>query len=113
MTALVKSSRDVILRTGNWHEAVRFYETTLGFAVIHRSEGLVGFDTGAFVLYVEKGTDHGAVFDFLTADIAATKRRLTAAGCTIIEEDSGVPRCYLQDPFGLVFNLGTRDSGTS
>jgi catechol 2,3-dioxygenase-like lactoylglutathione lyase family enzyme len=113
MTPLVKSSRDVIVRTGNWLEAVRFYEATLGFKVIHRSEALVGFDTGAFVLYVEKGADHGAVFDFLTPDVEAAKRRLTAAGCTIVEEDAGVPRCYLKDPFGLVFNLGTRDSGTS
>jgi hypothetical protein len=23
----------------------------------------------------------------------------------VIEEDPSVPRCYLRDPFGLVFNL--------
>ena len=111
MSPPIRSSRDIILRTARWDEAVRFYGTTLGFPIVHRAESLVGFDTGAFVLYVEKGAAHGAVFDFLAADVAALKRRLLAAGCTLVEEDASVPRCYLQDPFGLVFNLGAKDSG--
>jgi hypothetical protein len=24
----------------------------------------------------------------------------------LVEEDPSIPRCYLRDPFGLVFNLG-------
>ena len=113
MSTHVSSSRDIIIRTERWDEAVHFYANTLGFAIIHRTETLVGFDTGAFVLYVEKGSAHGPVFDFLTPDVAAAKNRLVAAACTVIEEDSSLPRCYLRDPFGLVFNLGVRDSGTS
>jgi hypothetical protein len=31
---------------------------------------------------------------------------LLKAGCVVVEEDASVPRCYLRDPFGLVFNLG-------
>jgi hypothetical protein len=72
---------------------------------------MVGFDTGALVLYVEKGAEHSPVFDFLTTDVQAAKERLVAAGCSIVEENPSVPRCYLKDPFGLVFNLGTKDSG--
>jgi catechol 2,3-dioxygenase-like lactoylglutathione lyase family enzyme len=113
MSRHVKSSRDVVLRTSNWLEAVRFYEAILGFKVIHRSDALVGFDTGAFVLYVEKGSAHGPVFDFLVPDVQAEKKHLVAAGCVVVEEDPSVPRCYLKDPFGLVFNLGTKDSGTA
>ena len=43
MVPLVKSSRDIILRTRNWLEALRFYEGTLGFKVIYRKDpfGLV------------------------------------------------------------------------
>jgi len=111
MHPLVKSSRDVILRIRNWTEAVQFYESTLGFKVIHRSDSMVGFETGAFVLYVEKGAAHEPVFDFLTPDVQAAKSRLLSAGCALVEEDPSVPRCYLKDPFGLVFNLGTKDSG--
>jgi catechol 2,3-dioxygenase-like lactoylglutathione lyase family enzyme len=87
-----------------------FYETVLRFAVIHRSESLVGFETGTFCLYVEKGAPHGPVLDFLTPDVRALRNRLLAAGCTVVEESASAPRCYLRDPFGLTFNLGTTAS---
>ena len=109
---MIKSSRDIILRTNRWDEAVQFYETALGFKVVYRNDTIVGFDIGALVLYVEKGPEHGPVFDFLTPDVQAAKQRLVAAGCSIVEENPSLPRCYLKDPFGLVFNLGTKDSGT-
>jgi len=102
----IRSSRDVIIRTPNWSEAVRFYEVVFGFAASSRTESLVGFETGALRLYVEAGPAHGPVFDFLVADVAATRAQLLAAGCTLIEEDASVPRCYLRDPFGIVFNVG-------
>ena len=101
-----KSSREVILRSRAWARAVKFYGQVLGFPVSHRSAGLVGFETGNICLYVEKGRPHGPVFEFLVADVSAAKATLLAAGCTLIEEDPRVPRCYLRDPFGLTFNLG-------
>jgi len=103
----LKSSRDVIIRTREWAQAVRFYESVLGFPVTSRTEAMVGFETGAFRLYVEAGPPHGPMFDFLVADVGAAKARLVAAGCALLEEDATLPRCYLRDPFGLVFNLGT------
>jgi catechol 2,3-dioxygenase-like lactoylglutathione lyase family enzyme len=100
------SSRDVIIRSDTWVKAVKFYESVLGFQISHRSEGLVGFETGSFCLYVENGRPHGPVFDFLVADVAGAKAALLAAGCTLIEEDPKLPRCYLRDPFGITFNIG-------
>jgi catechol 2,3-dioxygenase-like lactoylglutathione lyase family enzyme len=111
MTGPIRSSRDIILRTDRWEEAVRFYETVLGFAIIYRSETMVGFETGTLCLYVEKGAPHEPVLDFLTPDVRGARDRLLAAGCNLIEESAAAPRCYLRDPFGLTFNLGTEDSG--
>jgi catechol 2,3-dioxygenase-like lactoylglutathione lyase family enzyme len=105
MKEAIQSSRDVIIQTDNWAKAIEFYETTLGFPVTHRSPTLMGFETGAFCLYVEKGDRRGPVFDFLVSDLHATKSRLIAAGCTVVDENPAVPRCYIQDPFGLVFNI--------
>ncbi len=101
-----RSSRDVIIRTTAWSEALRFYEETLGFAVSSRTDALVGFETGSFRLYVERGPAHGPVFDYLVPDVPAARDRLLAIGCTLIEEDPRIPRCYLRDPYGLTFNLG-------
>jgi catechol 2,3-dioxygenase-like lactoylglutathione lyase family enzyme len=106
MSAVIRSSRDIIIRTEDWAAATQFYATILGLPIVHRAEKMLGFETGSFCLYVEPGPSHGAVFDFLVSDVQATKRQLVAAGCVVIEEDAAVPRCYLRDPFGLVFNLG-------
>lgn len=101
-----QSSRDVILRTEHWAEAVRFYRSALGLPIVYEHATMIGFETGSFRLYVENGKEHGPVFEFLVPDVEATKRRLLEAGCTIVEQDSAVPRCYIKDPYGLVFNIG-------
>jgi catechol 2,3-dioxygenase-like lactoylglutathione lyase family enzyme len=49
------SSRDVIIRTNKWADALRFYGSVLGFTVASREAQIVGFETGAFRLYVEPG----------------------------------------------------------
>jgi catechol 2,3-dioxygenase-like lactoylglutathione lyase family enzyme len=110
MTTSCRSSRDIIIRTNHWAAATAFYESTLGFELVYRGENMVGFETGSFRLYLEKGPEHGPVFDFLVPDVQAAKEKLLASGCTLIEEDASVPRCYIRDPYGMTFNLGLRDS---
>jgi predicted enzyme related to lactoylglutathione lyase len=105
MSNTFKTSRDVIVRTENWSEALRFYGSVLGLPITDRGETIVGFETGAFCLYVEQGKEHGPVFDFLVPDIQAAKRQLVAAGCIVIEENPQIPRCYIRDPYGMIFNV--------
>jgi predicted enzyme related to lactoylglutathione lyase len=111
MPSAFRASRDVIIRTEAFAEAVQFYEATLGLAVVHRSDTLVGFDTGSFRLYVEPGPRHGPVFEFHVPDLQDARRALLSAGCAIVEEDASVPRCYIRDPHGLAFNIH-QDAGT-
>jgi predicted enzyme related to lactoylglutathione lyase len=101
----LKSTRDVIIRTEKWSEVVSFYGSVLGLPITYRDATMVGFETGSFQLYVEKGNEHGPVFEFLALDVAGAKERLLEAGCTIVEEDPSIPRCYIRDPFGFVFNV--------
>jgi catechol 2,3-dioxygenase-like lactoylglutathione lyase family enzyme len=75
---------------------------------VHRDSTLVGFETGSFRLYVEKGAAHGPVLEFLVPDVALARAQLLAAGCVVVEEDPSVPRCYVRDPQGLVFNIGRK-----
>jgi catechol 2,3-dioxygenase-like lactoylglutathione lyase family enzyme len=106
MSDSFKSSRDVIVRTGKWSDAVSFYGSVLGLPTAYEDAIMVGFETGSFRLYVEKGPEHGPVFEFLVPDVDAAKHKLLEAGCTLVEEDPALPRCYIKDPFGLVFNIG-------
>jgi predicted enzyme related to lactoylglutathione lyase len=106
MSTTLKATRDIIVRTENWAEALKFYGSVLGLPVTHQGENITGFETGSFCLYVEPGKEHGPVFEFQVPDVQAAKRQLVAAGCTVIEEDPAIPRCYIRDPYGMVFNLG-------
>jgi predicted enzyme related to lactoylglutathione lyase len=106
MSDTFKASRDIIVRTENWSEALKFYGSVLGLPITEKGETIVSFETGSFCLYVEQGKEHGPVFEFLVPDIEAAKRQLISAGCTVTEENPKVPRCYIRDPYGMVFNIG-------
>lgn len=98
------STRDVIIRA-NLVDAKKFYNGVLDFPIVTDSERLVGFDTGSFTLYAEPGAGPGPVFDFLVDDLAQAKADLLASGCELIEENPEIPRCYMRDALGLLFNL--------
>ena len=106
MAEAFQSSRDVILRTSQWIQAREFYGNILGFNVTNETDAILRVESGAIRFFVENGEPHGPVFDFLVRDVQSAKKELLAAGCVFVEEDPSIPRCYLRDPFGLVFNLG-------
>jgi catechol 2,3-dioxygenase-like lactoylglutathione lyase family enzyme len=101
----MRSTRDVILESGDLRAVRAHYHGVLGFPVVVDEEHLVGFDTGAFTLYFESGIETGPVFEFDTENFEADKHRLLAAGCVLVDENPEIPRCYMLDPFGLTFNL--------
>jgi uncharacterized protein YndB with AHSA1/START domain/predicted enzyme related to lactoylglutathione lyase len=106
----ITASPDVVLHVQSFEAATRFYGEVLGLEVVTRKEGLVGFEAGAFRLYVERGgpAGQGPVFELLVPDLAAAREKLEARGCEVVAEDPELPRCYVRDPFGLVFNLAER-----
>jgi catechol 2,3-dioxygenase-like lactoylglutathione lyase family enzyme len=101
----MRSTADVMLRTSDLEAAKAHYHGELGFAIVADSKKVVGFDTGSFTLYFEPGDSNGSVFEFEVSDIEEAKKRLVAQGCSIVEENPKIPRCYLRDRFGLIFNL--------
>jgi predicted enzyme related to lactoylglutathione lyase len=107
----MKSTSDVMLRTNDFQGARAFYQGVLGYPIVSDSERVIGFDTGSFILYFEHGDDNGSVFEFEVDDVDAAKNTLLANGCTLLEEDPDLPRCYLRDRFGLIFNLTTSYAG--
>lgn len=84
---------------------MRFYRDVLGLKVVHSSDTVVGFETGSFCLYLEDGPGYGPVFEFLVENVDVARQQLMDAGCRVEHENPSVPRCYMRDPFGLVFNL--------
>jgi len=104
----MKSSRDILIQTKKMDAAEKFYEKVLGFQVIERSEQLIGFETGSFRFFIDKGKSYGPVFEFYVQNLEQAKKMLIEHGCRIEVEDPAVPRCYVRDPFGLIFNLAEK-----
>lgn len=103
----MESTRDVIIRSHDYDAVKRFYRDTLGFELTQETP-MLGFETGSFMLYVERGAQSEPVFEYEVDDVQQEKARLLDAGCTLLEENPNIPRVYLRDPFGLVFNLTPR-----
>lgn len=103
----MKSTRDVIFRATDLAAVKRHY-TTLGLPVVLETDRIVGFDAGELTLFFERGEPNGPVFEFNVSDVQKAKDDLLAAGCTLVEENPDIPRVYLRDQFGLVFNLNEK-----
>jgi catechol 2,3-dioxygenase-like lactoylglutathione lyase family enzyme len=106
----MKSSRDVLIQTTKMDAAAIFYEKVLGFQVFERNDQLIGFETGSFRFFIDKGNTYGPVFEFYVPDLQQAKKTLVENGCLIEVEDPKVPRCYVRDPYGLIFNLAEKKS---
>ena len=108
MMKAFEMSRDVIVRAPDLASAKAFYGDVMGLKLVSESDGLLCFDAGAIHVCVEPGQVSGPVAEFLVPNLQFAKADLVAAGCAIVEEDPSVPRLYVRDPFGFVFNLGQR-----
>ena len=102
------ASRDVLLQTETMDEAASFYEGELGLAVTRRWPDLIELEAGGFRLYLDRGSSLGPVFEIFVEDVPAAKARLLARGCKVEAEDPSVPKYYLRDPYGLIFNIALR-----
>jgi Glyoxalase-like domain len=101
----VKTTNEVIFRAPDLGAVKKYYAERLGFPILLETEIVIGFDTGALNLYFERGAWNGAVFEFTAPEIQKRKEELVASGCEVVEENPAVPRIYLRDPFGVVFNI--------
>ena len=56
-------------------------------------------------LYIEEGLRLGPVREVTVPDLAAAKARPVEAGCQRVKDGPQYPRCHVQDPQGLLYNL--------
>jgi predicted enzyme related to lactoylglutathione lyase len=102
------SMRDILIQTEDIEAASVFYENVLGLDAFMREETMIGLESGAFRLFLDKAGAYGPVLEFKVDDLESAKRQLVAAGCRIENEDASVPRCYIRDPYGLIFNIAQK-----
>jgi hypothetical protein len=66
---------------------------------------MIGLHGKHINLFIEPGPSLGPVLEVTVDNVEETKVRLVKNGCEIIKDEPGFPRCYVKDPFGLIYNL--------
>ena len=82
---------DILIQAQDPTQAASFYVEQLGCEHIN--------------LFIERGPVLGPVLEVTVDSVEEAKRRLVENGCEIVKDEPDFPRCYVKDPFGLIYNL--------
>jgi len=100
-----KFGTDILIQAPDPKRAAAFYVTELGFEITDETSNLISIHGPHINLFIEKGPALGPVLEVTVENVDEAKARLTKAGCEIIKDEPDFPRCYVRDPFGLIYNL--------
>jgi catechol 2,3-dioxygenase-like lactoylglutathione lyase family enzyme len=99
--------KDILIQAHNPQEAAKFYVNQLGFQITDDNPKMIGLHGSNINLFIEPGPALGPVLEITVPSVAEAKARLTKNGCEIVKDEPHFPRCYVRDPFGLIYNLTT------
>lgn len=100
-------STDILIQAPEPRNAASFYVEQLGFEITDEVPHMVSLHGENINLFIERGPALGPVFEITVANVEEAKRRLVKNGCVIVKDEPDFPRCYVKDPFGLIYNLTT------
>ena len=96
---------DILIQAQDPQKAALFYVNHLGFEVSDDNPKMIGLHGKHLNLFIEPGPPLGPVLEVTVDNVADAKRRLVDNGCEIVKDEPQFPRCYVKDPFGLIYNL--------
>jgi hypothetical protein len=99
--------KDILIQAPDPKVAALFYVKHLGFEINDEKPHMIGLHGHNINLFIEKGPALGPVLEVTVADVEQAKTRLLKNGCKIVKDEPDFPRCYVKDPFGLIYNLTT------
>jgi hypothetical protein len=77
----------------------------LGFTITDETPELVSLHGKHINLFIERGPALGPILEVFVEDVEAACARLVRTGCKIVKNEPEFPRCYVEDPFGLIYNV--------
>ena len=100
-------SSNVAVRTqGQFAEAVDFYTNVLGFQNRSGDPDLGDLDANPInLLILEDDEVRGPVMELFVDDLEEARKILEANGCKVLRWRGKGQDCYIQDPFGVIFNI--------
>jgi catechol 2,3-dioxygenase-like lactoylglutathione lyase family enzyme len=99
-------SPNVAVRTRCFSEAVDFYTNVLGFQDRSDDPQLADLDASPLNLFIIEDQEvRGPVMELFVDDLESARETLVANGCKVLRWRGKGQDCYIQDPFGVIFNL--------
>ena len=96
---------DILIQAQDPAGAASFYVEQLGFAITEDKPNMISLHGQHINLFIERGPSLGPVLEVTVDSVEEAKRRLVENGCEIVKDEPNFPRCYVKDPFGLIYNL--------
>jgi Glyoxalase-like domain len=96
---------DILIQAPDPAIAASFYVEQLGFAITGETPNMISLHGAHINLFIERGPALGPVLEVKVDNVEEAKLRLIKNGCEIVKDEPDFPRCYVKDPFGLIYNL--------
>jgi len=97
---------DILIQALDPKKAAAFYVEQLGFSITGETPQMISLHGENINLFIERGAPlRGPVFEVTVSSVEEARERLVKNGCEIVKDEPDFPRCYVKDPFGLIYNL--------
>ena len=96
---------DILIQAPDPKRAALFYVQQLGFEITDENPNMISLHGEHINLFIERGPVLGPVLEVTVDNVGEAKTRLVKNGCEIVKDEPDFPRCYVKDPFGLIYNL--------
>ena len=96
---------DILIQAADPNQAAAFYVNCLGFEITGQQPNMISLHGKHINLFIETGPALGPVLEVTVDDVAEARLRLVKSGCEVVKDEPDFPRCYVKDPFGLIYNL--------
>jgi catechol 2,3-dioxygenase-like lactoylglutathione lyase family enzyme len=97
--------KDILIQAPDPKKAALFYVEHLGFEIDDEKPNMISLHGHNISLFIEKGPALGPILEVAVDSVERARARLVSNGCEIVKDEPDFPRCYVRDPFGLVYNL--------
>ena len=106
MNALFRKSNHAAVLAPDLKAARDFYENVMELEQVNSTDEQLVLKTGDSFFYVIYDPDRsGNVLEFCVDDLDAATDKLVSKSCQVIKWRGKGKDCYMQDPFGMIFNL--------
>jgi len=97
--------KDILIQALDPKRAASYYVDHLGFEITGEEPQMISLHGRNINLFIERGPALGPVLEVTVDSVEAARIRLSKFGCEVVKNEPDFPRCYVKDPYGLIYNL--------